>query len=85
MATVPEGGPWPVGTYVWFWFDTGAMGVSQCIGVVRQSGPKTALIEWPNGVRNRLHYGKTEVKPCEGLTLEIAREEWAERERRNKR
>lgn len=79
MSEVPVKGPWPVGTFVWFWWDTGAMGASQCIGVVRRSGLKTATVEWPNGTRNRLAYATTYVKPCTGVLVEVAKDQWSRR------
>lgn len=78
-------GVWPVGTYVWMWWDTGAMGASQLIGRVVQAGPKAALIEWPNGVRNRVKFvDAMGIQPCFGTTLEVAKEEWGRRDRAKK-
>lgn len=42
------------GGQLWIFFDTGAFGSTPLIGTVIKSVPKTALVEWESGIRNRL-------------------------------
>lgn len=67
-----------VGSFVQAWWDTGAFGMTPMYGIVRQSGPKSVMVEWRSGIRNRIpQEGGRGVKPVSTqFELDCAMEHW---------
>jgi len=58
-----------VGDFVWFYFDTGAMGVQPCYGKVIKAGQKTFTVRWMSGLCNRLRQDNRDIKPITDLEM----------------